>query len=288
MKLGVLTVPLYGMNLKDTMKYLSGLGVQSLELGCGGSPGKTHLDPDVYLNDDAKIEELRGWLEDYHMDISALSAHANPVHPQKDVAEVQKNRISRMPFCGGKAGGRNDCDLFRLPRAATLTPTIPTGLPVPGRRIFRRVLDYQWNQVLIPYWRRDGVAFAAEHGVTQIALEMHPGFCVYHTESLLRLRRAVARADRRQFGSSHLIWQGMDPIAVIRALKGAIYHFHAKDTQIDPYNTARIGVLDTKHYSDIENRAWVFRTVGYGTGEQRMEGNGHRFEDRGIRWRYEH
>lgn len=39
MKLGVLTVPLYGMNLKDTMKYLSGLGVQSLELGCGGSPG---------------------------------------------------------------------------------------------------------------------------------------------------------------------------------------------------------------------------------------------------------
>ena len=47
MKLGVLTVPLYGMNLKDTMKYLSGLGVQSLELGCGGSPGKTHLDPDV-------------------------------------------------------------------------------------------------------------------------------------------------------------------------------------------------------------------------------------------------
>ena len=62
MKLGVLTVPLYGMNLKDTMKYLSGLGVQSLELGCGGSPGKTHLDPDVYLNDDAKIEELKGCL----------------------------------------------------------------------------------------------------------------------------------------------------------------------------------------------------------------------------------
>lgn len=38
-------------------------------------------------------------------------------------------------------------------------------------------------------------------------------------------------------------------------------------SRIDPYNTARIGVLDTKHYSDIENRAWVFRTVGYGTAD---------------------
>ena len=96
MKLGVLTVPLYGMNLKDTMEYLSGLGVQSLELGCGGSPGKTHLDPDVYLNDDAKIEELKGWLKEYHMDISALSAHANP---------RRQNRISRMRFCWRKSWG---------------------------------------------------------------------------------------------------------------------------------------------------------------------------------------
>ena len=39
---------------------------------------------------------------------------------------------------------------------------------------------------------------------------------------------------------------------------------HAKDTKIDDINRARIGVLDTKHYSDEINRAWVFRTVGYG------------------------
>jgi sugar phosphate isomerase/epimerase len=56
----------------------------------------------------------------------------------------------------------------------------------------------------------------------------------------------------------------MDPVAVIRELKGAIYHFHAKDTKIDKYNTAKNGVLDTKHYGDEINRAWVFRTVGFG------------------------
>ena len=69
------------------------------------------------------------------------------------------------------------------------------------------------------------------------------------------------------FDPSHLIWQGMDPVAAIRELEGAIYHVHAKDTKIDHYNTARNGVLDTKHYGDELHRAWVFRTVGYGNGE---------------------
>ena len=66
------------------------------------------------------------------------------------------------------------------------------------------------------------------------------------------------------FDPSHLVWQGMDPVAAIRELKGAIYHVHAKDTKIDSYNTAKNGVLDTKHYGDEINRSWIFRTIGYG------------------------
>lgn len=44
----------------------------------------------------------------------------------------------------------------------------------------------------------------------------------------------------------------------------AIFHFHAKDTKIDKYNTAVNGVLDTKPYADEINRSWIFRSVGYG------------------------
>ena len=51
---------------------------------------------------------------------------------------------------------------------------------------------------------------------------------------------------------------------MIRALGDAIFHFHAKDTRIDKYNTAVNGVLDTKHYGDEIHRSWVFRSVGYG------------------------
>jgi len=124
------------------------------------------------------------------------------------------------------------------------------------------VLKYQWEEVLIPYWKK-AAEIAAGYGVTKIALEMHPGFCVYNTSSLLRLREAVGPAIGANFDPSHLIWQGMDPSACARALEGAIYHFHAKDTKIT-HNAATNGVLDIRHYGDEANRSWLFRTVGYG------------------------
>ncbi|WP_281172764.1 sugar phosphate isomerase/epimerase family protein [Caldanaerobius polysaccharolyticus] len=117
--------------------------------------------------------------------------------------------------------------------------------------------------MLIPYWEK-AVKFANEHGVKRIALEMHPGFCVYNPETLLKLRKAVGPTIGANLDPSHLFWQGIDPVAAIRYLGDAIYFFHAKDTKIDPINAPRIGVLDTKHYSDEVNRAWIFRSVGYG------------------------
>ena len=120
--------------------------------------------------------------------------------------------------------------------------------------------------MLIPYWK-DMSEFAKAHGVDKIAFEMHPGFCVYNTDTMLRIREAVGPTLGANFDPSHLIWQGMDPVAVIRALGDAIFHVHAKDTKMDKYNTAKTGVLDTKPYGDEINRAWIFRSVGYGNDE---------------------
>jgi sugar phosphate isomerase/epimerase len=84
---------------------------------------------------------------------------------------------------------------------------------------------------------------------------------------MLRIREAVGPEIGANLDPSHLVWQGMDVSTVIRALGDAIFHFHAKDTKIDPANTAKTGVLDTKSYGDEINRAWVFRSVGYGHDE---------------------
>ncbi len=106
--------------------------------------------------------------------------------------------------------------------------------------------------------------------MTKVALEMHPGFCVYNTETMLKLRAAVGGHHRRELRPvAPDLAGGIEPVAAIRALGSAIFHVHAKDTKVDKYNTAVNGVLDTKHYGGDEiHRSWVFRTVGYGNDAQ--------------------
>ncbi|MGH2550157.1 MAG: sugar phosphate isomerase/epimerase family protein, partial [Thermomicrobiales bacterium] len=131
---------------------------------------------------------------------------------------------------------------------------------------FLDILEWQWESVARPYWT-DAAAFADSKNV-RIAIELHPGFLAYHTESFWRLREIGGDAIGVNFDPSHLFWQGMDPLVCVRELGDAIYHVHMKDTWLDKPNIARNGVLDTKKYTDEKNRSWIFRTIGYGHGQE--------------------
>ncbi len=266
MKLGVFAVLLGGKSLEDALKYLSQSGVQAVEIGTGGYPGNAHAKPDELLADPAKLEAFKDLFKKYNLEISALSCHGNPVHPQKDIADSFHKDFEKTVLLAEKLGLNRIVTFSGCPGDGP-NATYPNWVTCPWPEDFLKVLDYQWNEVLIPYWKK-ATQFAAEHGVTKIALEMHPGFCVYNTDSLLKLRSAVGDSIGANFDPSHLFWQGIDPVASIRKLGPAIFHFHAKDTRIDPYNTAVNGVLDTKHYADEINRSWIFRSVGYGNNYQ--------------------
>lgn len=124
------------------------------------------------------------------------------------------------------------------------------------------MLDYQWNEVAIPYWR-EMERFAADHGV-KIAFEMHPGMLVYNVETLLRLRAATGPALGCNFDPSHLWWNGVDAAVAIRKLGEAIFHVHGKDCFVDQNNIRVNGCNDHKPYDRILDRAWTFRSIGYG------------------------
>ncbi len=264
MKLGVFTVLLSQRKLEDALKYLKDEGVQAIELGTGGYPGKAHANPDELLADDSALNSLKKTVKKYDMEISALSCHGNPVHPQKDIAEGFHRDFEKTVLLAEKLGVNRIVTFSGCPGDSD-GAKYPNWVTCPWPDDFLKVLDYQWNEVLIPYWKKTA-KFAADHGVNKICLEMHPGFCVYGTESLLKLRAAVGDSIGANFDPSHLFWQGIDPVASIRKLGPAIFHFHAKDTKVDAYNTAVTGVLDVKHYGDEINRSWIFRTVGYGHG----------------------
>jgi sugar phosphate isomerase/epimerase len=82
------------------------------------------------------------------------------------------------------------------------------------------------------------------------------------------LREIGGEAIGVNFDPSHLFWQGMDPLVCARELGDAIFHVHMKDTWLDKPNIARTGVLDTKPYTNERERSWIFRTVGYGHGQE--------------------
>lgn len=262
MKLGVCAV-LYGdRSLEDALKSFKSVGIQQVEIGCGGYPGKAHCDPAVLLNDEKALAAFKATIEQSGLTISALSVHGNPVHPDKTVAAAFQSDFENCVLLAEKLGIDRIITFSGCPGGSPKDKT-PNWVTCPWPDDFSQILEYQWKKVLIPYWKRT-VAFAKSHGIAKIALEMHPGFCVYNPETLLKLRKAVGPIIGANFDPSHLFWQGIDPVAAIRYLGEAIYYVHAKDTRIDAINTARNGVLDTKHYGDEINRSWIFRSVGYG------------------------
>ncbi len=264
MKLSVLTNLYGGLSLDETLAKLSALGVEAAEIGCGGYPGKAHCNPQVLLNDDAKCKEFTDTFDKYNIKLAAFACHGNPIHPNPAIAKVYDSDLRDAILMAEKVGVDTVVVFSGCPGGAP-GDKMPNWATCAWPTEFSEVLEYQWNEVLIPYWK-EMAKFAEEHHVPRLAFEMHPGFCVYNPETLMRLRKECGTVIGANLDPSHLIWQGCEPAAMIRYLGDAIYHVHAKDTKIDPINSPAIGNLDTKHYSKEKDRAWVFRSVGYGHG----------------------
>ncbi|HTD53793.1 MAG TPA: sugar phosphate isomerase/epimerase, partial [Silvibacterium sp.] len=211
------------------------------------------------------LDAFRRTLGDHGASISALSCHGNPLHPDpahaKEAQEVNRKTI----LLAEKLGVGVVVDFSGCPGDSPGAKH-PNWVTCPWPPDYLDVLKWQWDEVVAPYWI-ERAKFAENHGV-RIAIEMHPGFVVYSPETLLRLREIAGPAIGCNYDPSHMFWQGIDPIAAIRVLGDAIFHVHAKDTQIYTANLSRTGVLDTKPYTDEKNRGWIFRTCGYGHGAE--------------------
>jgi sugar phosphate isomerase/epimerase len=264
MKLGVFDPILGNMALEPMLDKLKHWGLEAIEIACGGYVGDAHAKPAELLADANKLEAFSTAIASRDLVISALSCHGNPLHPDESLARgfhqawrdtvllAEKLGVQTVvTFSGCPGGGAED----RTPN--WITCYWPTD--------HARSLEWQWSQKLIPYWLEES-AFAEAHNV-RVAIEMHPGFCVYQPLQAKRLRESTRGNLGVNFDPSHLFWQGIDPIKAIRFLGDSIYHFHAKDTFIDPINAPLKGVLDIDPYDQVADRSWVFRSVGYGNPE---------------------
>ncbi len=260
MKLGVFTALLANLSLDEVLEKLKSLGVDTVELGTGNYPGGPHCSL-AMLDNRTALKEFKQKIADNGFTISALSCHGDPLHPNQAIAKAHQEVNRRTILLAEKLGVPVVVDFSGCPGDSDKAK-YPNWVTAAWPPHFPELLQWQWEKKVAPYWIRRA-KFAADHGV-KIALEMHPGFVVYSPETMLKLRAIAGKNIGCNFDPSHMFWQGIDPIAAVRILADAIFHVHAKDTQIYSANLPRTGVLDTKSYTDERNRSWIFRTCGYG------------------------
>jgi sugar phosphate isomerase/epimerase len=264
MRVGVFTPLLSQLPLPEVLKKLKANGIGTVELGTGNYPGDAHCKLSM-LKDRGALETFKKTIADEGFSISALSCHGNPLHPDRDLAKSHQETSRKTILLAEKLGVPVMVDFSGCPGDSRHAKR-PNWVTCPWPPEYLETLQWQWDDVVAPYWTRHA-KFAADHGV-KIAIEMHPGFVVYSPETMLKLRAIAGKQIGCNYDPSHMFWQSIDPIAAIRLLGDAIFHVHAKDTQMYQRNLPLTGVLDTKPYTDERNRSWIFRTCGYGHGEE--------------------
>ena len=263
MKLGVFTVLFGQKTFEEMLDYVEPSGLKTIEIGTGGYPGNAHCPLDELLDSEEKRQGYMEAIQSRGLTISAFSCHGNPISPDEKMArESDENLVKSIKLAA----------LMNVPVVNTFSGTAgdhegakyPNWPVAPWPNEYADVLKWQWEEKLIPYWKKVA-ALADEHHV-KIGLELHGGFLVHTPYTLLKLREATSDAIGANLDPSHLWWQGIEPVGAIKILgkAGAIYHFHAKDTYLDQDNINMYGLTDMQPYGNIQERAWNFRSVGCG------------------------
>jgi sugar phosphate isomerase/epimerase len=259
MQLGVFD-PIFGdLPLEPTLDRVVALGLDAVELGTGNYPGDARCRPAELLADRAARDRVSRAISARGLRISALSCHGNPLHPDPARAR-HDDAVFRDTVRLAAELGVGVVNTFAGCPGADATATRPTWIATTWPPEHPETLRWQWEAVVLPYWR-DAAAFAAAH-LVRIGIEMEPGFVVFNPRSFRRLRDAVGEPIGLNLDPSHLFWQGIDVIGAIEELGPAIVHVDAKDTAVDARNVSTNGLLDLPARSDHRDRPWIFRSVG--------------------------
>jgi sugar phosphate isomerase/epimerase len=283
-KLGAYTACLHDRSLDETLKILGELGLTSAEINTGGFIGAPHIPIDDLLSSAAAREDYLGRFAQAGITLTGLNVNGNPLNPDPLVGPQHARDLHRTIELAGTLGIKRVVTMSGLPggHPGCLTANWAVN---PWDSQWLNVLDYQWNEVAVPFWR-DIEARAAAADV-KVCIEMHPHNLVFNPPTLQRLvEQTGATHVGAELDPSHLFWQGIDPVAAVEYLGDLVFHAAAKDTRINEENVRLFGVLDDR-FTRVpaaqnplnlggnntlnlwpERPSWQFVAVGRGHGDE--------------------
>ena len=263
MRLGVVLEAFLARTFDDTLALVAMKAPQvtDVEVGVGGFAPHPHCDVELLLHDATARRRWSQSVKDRGFSVSALNASGNPLDPDEETAR------------------RHDEDLRNAVRLAALLEVdrvvAMAGCPpgAPGDRTahfdaggwlphLAGVHERQWQDALVPYWTELAELIRREHPDLLICIELHPGTCVYNVETFEQFA-AISQQLTVNLDPSHLFWQEMDPLVVVRALS-RIGHAHAKDVVFNTDELDLNGLLDRRWNAADARAPWTFATVGRG------------------------
>jgi sugar phosphate isomerase/epimerase len=263
--IALLTDALGHRSLTDTLQWCAARGVEAVELGVGGYSPAPHADRAALLAGAAARRELQTHLGDAGIELVALNASGNPLHPDAAVAgeheralreavllaaQLDVERVVAMSGCPGGPGG-----------GASAWPVFAGGAWLPD---MEGLWEFQWSERIAPFWERFSAWARSEAPTVTVCLELHPGTSIYNPASFSRLREVTAGNVGVNFDPSHFWWQGIDPVRALEQLGEHVRFVHGKDTVTYPERIALNGVLDFRWPDEPEVVPWHFCAVGRG------------------------
>jgi sugar phosphate isomerase/epimerase len=263
MKIGMVSDSLGHLSFNDMLDTAARFGIKGIEFNAANWTSAPHLDLKALLASAAGRRDFLTTIKQRGLDIIALNANGNQLHPTEGAK--QSDALYDTIRVAGAIGVETVVLMSGLPEG-TPGDKMPNWVVSSWPPETQTMLKYQWEERLLPYWVKLA-AFAKEHGVKKLAVELHGNQLVYNVPSLLRLRNEIGKIVGANLDPSHLMWMGADPLAAIDALGSAILHTHAKDTFINKPICATTSRLENGSLMDIPSRAWSYITLGYGNDQ---------------------
>jgi sugar phosphate isomerase/epimerase len=241
LRLGAYTACLHDRPLGDALDVLHANGLTSVEVNTGGFIPSPHCHVDLLLSSERARRDYLETFTSRGMELTGLNCNGNPLNPLPGVGPGHADDLRRSIELAGLLGVRNVVTMSGTP-GSDPGARYPSWVVNPWDGVYLDVLDYQWG-VAAGFWTE--IDALARAGDVRVAIEMHPHNLVFSPVTLERLVHLTGATNLgAEMDPSHLMWQGMDPLACIRRLGPLVFHAAAKDAVITPGVDVR-GVLDT-------------------------------------------
>src|SRR5258708_6877114 len=184
MKLGAYTACLHDRSLPETLKILQEMGLTSAEINAGGFIPAPHLPVEQLLTGTAARDEYLSLYQQAGITLTGLNVNGNPLNPDPEVGPKHAEDLRRAITVASLLGVRRVVTMSGLP-AAHAGGRSASWVVNPWDSQYLDVLDYQWQEVVIPFWK-DIEARARDAGV-KVCIEMHPHNVGFNPGTMERL-----------------------------------------------------------------------------------------------------